>query len=95
MKYIEAGIGNRWFIRTETELDDGTEIEQRGIVKPILFHSAYLRIWIGKTVYIWDTKERFKKTKKPRRAFKFILGVASYSYEVELKTRRTEFRSRS
>ncbi|MEK3747390.1 DUF3977 family protein [Paenibacillus sp. FSL E2-8871] len=25
MKYIEFGLGNTWFIRTETELEDGSE----------------------------------------------------------------------
>ncbi|MBC6350520.1 DUF3977 family protein [Paenibacillus sp. 1011MAR3C5] len=78
MKYIEIGKGNTWFIRTETELSDGSEIEQRGVVKPILFHSAYLRVWIGKTVYIWDTKEGFKKTKKSRRTLKIVFGLTSY-----------------
>lgn len=28
MKFIEFGIGNRWLVRTETELKDGTEFEQ-------------------------------------------------------------------
>jgi len=87
LKYIEFGIGNTWFIRTETELRDGTEIEQRGIVRPVRFRSAYLRIWLGKTVYIWDTREGFKKTKKARRTFKFILGLASYLNEAESETR--------
>lgn len=87
LKYIEIGIGNTWFIRTETELGDGTEIEQRGIVRPIRFRSAYLRIWLGKTVYIWDTREGFKKTKKARRTFKFIVGLASYLNEADSETR--------
>ncbi|HBJ01730.1 MAG TPA: DUF3977 domain-containing protein, partial [Lysinibacillus sp.] len=50
MKYIEFGLGNTWLIRTETELEDGTEYEEKGIVKPVKFRSLYLRIWIGKTV---------------------------------------------
>ncbi|MEH7215922.1 DUF3977 family protein, partial [Bacillus toyonensis] len=29
MKYIEIGIGNRWFVRTETENTDGTEFEEK------------------------------------------------------------------
>lgn len=32
MKYIEIGIGNTWFVRTETENKDGTEFEERGII---------------------------------------------------------------
>ena len=64
MKYIEFGIGNGWLVRTETELPDGTEIEQKGIVKPLQPQSFYVRAWIGKTVLIADTKEGLKKRKK-------------------------------
>lgn len=78
MKYIEVGIGNTWIVRTETELEDGSEVEQKGIIKPIIFYSIYLRLWIGKMVFIWDSKQGFKKTVKPRKAFKVILGLTSY-----------------
>ncbi|OPA72803.1 hypothetical protein BVG16_32065 [Paenibacillus selenitireducens] len=44
MKYIEVGIGNTWIDRTETELANGSEFEQKGIVKPIVFHSVYIRV---------------------------------------------------
>lgn len=54
MKYIEFGIGNTWLVRTETESEDGTEYEEKGIIGPIKFHSLYIRIWIGKTVFILD-----------------------------------------
>ena len=60
MKFIEFGIGNTWFIRTETELADGSEYDEKGIVRPIIFQSVYLRIWIGKTVRIIDLKDGFK-----------------------------------
>lgn len=30
MKYVERGLGNTWFLRTETELEDGTEFEAKG-----------------------------------------------------------------
>ncbi|WP_397540256.1 DUF3977 family protein [Rummeliibacillus pycnus] len=77
MKFIEFGIGNAWSIRTETEFEDCTENEERGIVGPIHFQSAYIRIWIRKTVIILDLKEGFKKTKKNRNAFKLIFGIVS------------------
>lgn len=77
MKYIEFGLGNTWFIRTETELEDGTEFEEKGIVKPIRFCSLYIRIWIGKTVVILDLKQGFKKSKKSYNAFKIIFGITS------------------
>lgn len=64
-------------IRTEIELEDGTEYEEKGIVGPIKFHSLYLRIWIGKTVLIFDSKEGFKRIKKKRKEFKFIFGLTS------------------
>ncbi|MBA2937124.1 DUF3977 family protein [Paenibacillus sp. CGMCC 1.16610] len=85
MKYIEVGIGNTWIVRTETELADGSEVEQKGIIKPIIFYSIYLRLWIGKTVYIWDSKQGFKKMVKPRKAFKVILGLTSYLADNEAK----------
>ncbi|MET7016811.1 DUF3977 family protein [Bacillus mycoides] len=77
MKYIEIGIENRWFIRTETENKDGTEFEERGIIKPIYFESLYVRIWSRKTCFIFDTKEGFKKVRKSRAEYKFIVGMVS------------------
>ncbi|MFB9328930.1 DUF3977 family protein [Paenibacillus aurantiacus] len=83
MKYIEIGLGNTWIVRTETELPDGSEREQKGIIRPIIFHSIYLRIWLGNTVMIWDSKEGFKRTRKSRNAFKLILGMTSFVSESE------------
>ena len=77
MKYIEIGFGNRWFVRTETENKDGTEFEERGIIKPIYFESLYVRMWFRKTCLIFDTKEGFKKIKKGRIEYKFIVGIVS------------------
>lgn len=77
MKYIEFGIGNSWLIRTETELEDGTEFEEKGIVGPIKLQSLYIRIWVGNTVLLMDSKEGFKRMKKKRKELKFILGIVS------------------
>lgn len=80
MKYIEIGIGNRWFVRTEIENKDGTEFEERGIIKPIYLESLYVRIWFRKTCFIFDTKEGFKKVRKVRKGrdeYKFIVGMVS------------------
>jgi hypothetical protein len=77
MKYIEFGLGNTWLIRTETELEDGTEFEEKGIVKPVRFRSLYFRIWIGKTVVILDLKQGLKISKKSHNAFKIIVGITS------------------
>ncbi|WP_074100484.1 DUF3977 family protein [Paenibacillus sp. P3E] len=77
MKYIEFGVGNRWLLRTETERTDGTEIEEKGVVHPIKFHSLYIRVWIRKTVWIMDFREGFKRSRKTRNAFKIIIGISS------------------
>ena len=77
MKYVELGLGNTWFLRTETELEDGTEFEGKGIVWPLKIHSLYMRVWIVKTVYIVDVREGFKKVIKGRNKFKAIFGLVS------------------
>ncbi|MCH7321340.1 DUF3977 family protein [Solibacillus sp. MA9] len=77
MKFIEFGIGNRWLLRTETELADGTEYEEKGIVGPIQFQSAYIRVWIWRTVLIIDLKEGIKFKEKNRNEFKLIFGIVS------------------
>ncbi|MBS4200803.1 DUF3977 family protein [Bacillus sp. FJAT-49732] len=77
MKFIEFGVGNKWLIRTETELSDGTELEEKGIVRPIKIQSFYIRVWIGKTVFILDTKDGFKKAKKNRIKIKLVFGIKS------------------
>lgn len=76
-KYIEFGIGNTWILRTEAEMEDNTEIEQQGILGPINVKSIYLRIWIGKTVVLLDSREGFKKMSKNRKSFKLIIGIVS------------------
>ncbi|WP_042202150.1 DUF3977 family protein [Paenibacillus camerounensis] len=78
MKYIEIGLGNRWLVRTETELADGSEYEQKGIVWPLKLHSVYIRCWAGHTVYVFDIRSGFKRTRKSRKAFKLIFGISSY-----------------
>jgi hypothetical protein len=56
LKFIEFGFGNSWLVRTETELENGSEYEEKGIIGPVKFHSMYLRLWMGKTVWILDLK---------------------------------------
>lgn len=79
MKYIELGIGNKWLIRTETELCDGTEVEERGKKSPIHFKSIYVRVWIGKKVFIVDSREGIKVGRKDKAKIKIILGIKSLS----------------
>lgn len=75
-KYVEFGIGNRWLVRTEYELDDGSEYERKGIDRPKRITSIYIRIWIGKYVFILDTFEGFKRSKKTRNKLKIVLGIS-------------------
>ncbi|MEK4405283.1 DUF3977 family protein [Sporosarcina sp. FSL K6-6792] len=77
MKFVELGFGNTWLLRTETELEDGTEFEEKGIIGPLKFHSIYIRVWIFKTVFILDIREGFKRVNKSRNKFKLIFGVVS------------------
>lgn len=76
-KFIEFGLGNRWLVRTEFEQSDGTEWEVRGISGKIKAESYYLRLWLAKTVFIWDSQDGIKKKSKSRSAFKLIFGIKS------------------
>jgi hypothetical protein len=78
LKYIEFGLGNCWIVRTETELADGTEFEERGVVGPVKLHSLYIRCWVGRTVWVFDIRSGFKRTRKNRITFKLIFGLSSY-----------------
>lgn len=77
MKYIEAGIGNKWVVRTEIEMENGNEYEVRGIKGPIHFQSAYIRFWLWKTVFILDCREGFKRVHKKDKNFKLLIGIVS------------------
>lgn len=74
--YIEFGIGNRWLLRTEYKLEDGTEFEKQGADFPKKLESLYVRVWIGKRVFIVDTKEGIKTGRKTRNAIKLIIGIS-------------------
>ncbi|MEK4849583.1 DUF3977 family protein [Paenibacillus sp. FSL H7-0756] len=77
MKYIEFGIGNTWWVRTEIEQPDGTEVEVQGIIRPVIFRSCYIRVWIGRIVWIADSREGIKRGSKATRRFKIIFGIRS------------------
>jgi len=77
-KFREIGIGNRWFIRTEFELEDGTESEVKGFTKPFTLRSVYFRTWIGKKVMIIDTKDGIKLMSKTENKLKIVLGFSGY-----------------
>lgn len=77
MKYIEFGIGNNWLLRTETELEDGSEYEEKGLKGPIKFQSVYIRVWIGKRAFVLDSREGLKQARKKRNALKMVIGIVS------------------
>ncbi|MBT2636894.1 DUF3977 family protein [Bacillus sp. ISL-39] len=76
-KYIEIGIGNTWLVRTEFEMENGDEYQEKGIKGPVYFHSAYIRIWFRKSVIILDSKEGIKTMMKNDKKIKFIFGIVS------------------
>ncbi|MNW59676.1 hypothetical protein D3C74_376060 [compost metagenome] len=82
-KYIEIGIGNTWFIRTEMEQEDGTETEIKGIVRPFKLKSVYLRLWIRRIVLILDLREGVKVQTKSKNNFKIVLGFYGENWERE------------
>lgn len=75
MYYTELGIGNESFISTEIETE-ACEVRTNKMLigKPI---SVYVRIWLGKQVLIFDSKEGIKRQKKTRRCFKLLIGIVS------------------
>jgi hypothetical protein len=76
-KYIEIGIGNTWLVRTESEYENREEYEEKWIKGPIHFHSAYIRMWLWKTVFIFDSKDGLKTMEKSCKKFKLIFGIVS------------------
>jgi hypothetical protein len=74
--YVECGIGNRWFIRTEFENEFGIEYEAKGVHLPPKIDSLYLRLWVNHTVVILDLKSGLKIYKKKLRSFKFLVGIS-------------------
>ncbi len=77
-QYVEVGIGNTWWVRTEVESSDGTESEIQGIRPFSKIQGVYLRLWVGRTVWILSSNEGFKKMSKRRKTFKLLLGVSGF-----------------
>lgn len=75
MYYSEIGIGNKNFISTEVEVDNKEYRINRFIIKQI--RSYYIRLWIFKVVFIFDTKEFCKICIKNKNNFKVLFGIVS------------------
>ena len=74
--FTEIGLGNPSFVSREIE-KDGREKRIKGCVR-YRIRGVYLRLWLGYRVIILSTLNGFEIEQKPRRAFKFILGVRGY-----------------
>ncbi|AYG00073.1 DUF3977 family protein [Lactococcus allomyrinae] len=78
--FIEIGFdldNNRFGFGRSVEIEhaDGTEKRLKISVKPDKLVSRYVRIWLGKTVLIFDSQSpHFSVRKKTRRNFKFVIG---------------------
>lgn len=61
----------------EYEYTDGTEMRTHESVKFKKVHARYLRIWLGKIVFIIDSnKPHFCVRKKTRWNFKIVYGIS-------------------
>lgn len=80
-KYVEFGLGNTLLFRTAFEADKGQEWEVQGIVGSIAWQFCYVRLWLGKSVYILDSREGFKRQSKKKKRFKLIFGLVCQAEE--------------
>jgi hypothetical protein len=63
-------------LSSRPEIENGSDERRvRGMVR-MKVRSFYLRLWIGRSVFIVDTREGFKRTRKNRGTFKALLGVS-------------------
>ncbi|MGT2911676.1 DUF3977 family protein [Streptococcus cameli] len=46
-------------------------------MKKVYLQSIYLRLWLGQTVSILDSKSGLKRQIKDRKAYKIIVGLVS------------------
>lgn len=70
--FTEIGFGNASFINTEIEIGD-RERRVRGCVR-MHVQGVYLRVWIGRRVWILSTRQGYKTMMKNRSTFKLLLG---------------------
>jgi len=70
--FTEIGFGNPSFISTEVEKGE-REHRIRGFVKMKL-KCVYLRVWIGRKVFVVSSRRGFSVNSKPKTRFKLLLG---------------------
>ncbi len=75
MVYAEAGFGNDTFFSTEIEEGD-SEYRIPRFMRPEKVRGYYLRIWIGKQVFVLSTNDGFEMKKKDRNKLKILFGIS-------------------
>ncbi|MEK7660109.1 MAG: DUF3977 family protein [Patescibacteria group bacterium] len=76
--YAEIGYGNDGFLSTEVE-DGEFEYRVRGFIKPEIIEGYYVRIWIGKRVFVISTNRGVGMHTKNRNNFKILFGIGGTS----------------
>lgn len=76
MRYAEIGYGNPTFLSTEIEYQNGTECRVPGF-RISHITEIYLRVWIGKKVFVLSKSGVSVKFKSVRR-FKIVLGFQGF-----------------
>lgn len=73
--YAEVGFGNETFFSTEVE-DVDTEYRIPKFVRPAKVTEYYLRLWIGRRIFILSTRDWLKIQKKDKNKLKILAGMA-------------------
>ncbi len=73
--YSEIGIGNSSLVSTEFE-DGDREYRTPRFIIPTNISGLYVRLWIGRNVYILSSNHGFEITHKERKRFKAIFGIS-------------------
>lgn len=82
--FIEYGLdfdNNKYAVgcSSEIELSDGTEFRTCEKVKMTQIKERYLRMWVGKFVFVFSTtKPHFSFARKKRWNVKLVFGVSGY-----------------
>lgn len=74
--YAELGYGNKTFFSTEICEPNSKEKRIPKFIFPKDIDDYYMRIWVGKRVYVLSSKDGPKIQQKKRYALKILFGIA-------------------
>lgn len=74
--YAEVGYGNKTLFSTEICELNGKETRVPKFLFPKEIDDYYVRMWVGKRVYILSSKDGPKIQEKRKFKFKIIFGIA-------------------